>query len=391
MRTARLIGTRKRGRRLTIVAATTLAVGGVLGLTLAGRGDGVAKSGSARPARVKPDRTPAAPPSGKHTTSVAGDPAPTRATGAADAWRQPLSRALADGVQAAARDGGSAGAAAWVVGWNAPIVAGNDRLDRMWSISKPVAAVATLQAYHDSPPPGVDEALTAAIQRSDNCAERGVVLTLQAAPGADAAVRFDDVLSRAGVRPVGPLQILPASEDGAYCPPLLEGWGIVGISDSAPGFGTYSWTLRDAVSFAHALAGGEYGRSGATVLQAMQLQKRYGLEQDSTSDYTAPLDWPPSGGTFPAKWDPAYKGGWGGHAPRAGFPAGDFMAAQIVVVHVGGYSVALAARFWPSREPTSDDPGITAAPRALHDLFARVQKTLAALTAGEQPKRNTAR
>jgi hypothetical protein len=377
---------RVSGRQLTAVVVAALAVASGLSLAFAVRdGKGTPKSpGPGRP-KVKP-----APETTRSTATAAvrsrpprGDRESTTTGAAVDAWRAPLAQALAGGVRAAERGGGSAAAAAWVVGWGTPILVGDDRLDRMWSISKPVAALATLEANHDSPASGLDHALTAAIQRSDNCAERGVVLTLQAADGADTATRFDDVLSRAGVAPAGPLQVLPPSEDGPYCPPLLQRWGIPESGDSAPGFGTYSWTLKDAVSFAHALADGEYGNSGATVLGLMRLQKRYGLEPDAPADYTGPLDWPPSGGTFPASWDPAYKGGWGGHAPRPGFPAGDFMAAQIVVLRVGGHSVALAARFWPSQEPTSDDPGITAAPGALHDLFARVQMSLATLAAGE--------
>jgi hypothetical protein len=229
---------------------------------------------------------------------------------------------------------------------------------------------------------GVGDAMTAAIQRSDNCAERGVVLTLQGLPGADAKTRFDDVLARAGVTPIGPLQSLPYSEDGVLCPHVLQGWGIGHVYDPADAFGTYSWTLRDAVAFAHAIAADDYGQSGDHLLRLMRLHKKYGLEPDATADYSGRLDLPPSGGTFPAIWHPAYKGGWGGHAPRPGFPGGDFMASQIVVLNVGGQSVALAARFWPNETPSSDDPGKTMAPQALQAIFTRVKDVLATLPHG---------
>lgn len=370
MRPSRLI------RRRWMAGVVTFGVAGAVLLALVMNGGARGVSVSGKKATGAP-RSAAAPvgPTRRAEASSSG----TAGTPAVTTWRSALAGGLRMGVRAADRDGGTAAAAVWVVGWPSPMVAGDDRTDRMWSISKAVAAIATLQAYDNSPPTGVREAMTAAIQRSDNCAERGVVLTLQDVGGADAKTRFDDVLARAGVAPVGPLQRLPYSEDGVSCPHDLQTWGIGHVYDSAEGFGTYSWTLRDAVAFAHALAAGDYGRPGASLLRLMRLHKEYGLEPDATADYSSRLDTPPSGGTFPAAWEPAYKGGWGGHAPRSGFPAGDFMAAQIVVVHVGGEWVALAARFWPSQTPTSDDPGRTTAPQALHEIFAHVQGSLETL------------
>jgi len=390
MRLAELIRERQSVARLVAVLLLALAVGVLVGAIAEGGGgtrtvtvDGTLGPHAKRTARQVAATTPlpavrAVAPSVSDGEPHAGpDPSSSSA-----GWRGPLTAALEKGVDLAKRDGGMAAAAVWVDDWSSPVVIGPDRPDRMWSISKPVAAIATLQASNGSLSANVNDAMIASIQRSDNCSERGVVLTLQRLAGGNpdtAARRFDDTLEEAGVQSSGPLQILPASEAGTECLHRLESSGISGTSDSAPGFGTYSWTLRDAVSFAHALADGRYGGAGETVLALMRLHKDYGLEPDSTADYTSPLDWPPSGGTFPAVWHPAYKGGWGGHASRPGFPKGDFMAAQIVVLDLGGHRVALAARFWPSREPSSDDPGVTPAPQALHGLFDQVQETLAGL------------
>ena len=178
-----LNGVRVSGRQLTVVVVvvTALAVASGLSLAFAVRDSkGTSKSPGPRRPKVKPAPDPtrsSTAPAAVRLRPRRGDRESTATGAAVDAWRAPLAQALAGGVRAAERDGGSAAAAAWVVGWGAPIVVGDDRLDRMWSISKPVAAIATLEAYHDSPASGLDQALTAAIQRSDNCAERGVVLS----------------------------------------------------------------------------------------------------------------------------------------------------------------------------------------------------------------------
>ena len=385
MRLPELIRTRRPAKDFVAVLVGALAVGLLLGavadggvgtqtVTIDGTiGPHTNRTATKTAAAAPVVSTPAPSASSTHTVSD-----PPRSSSSSN-WRAPLTAALKEGVQVAESYGGSAAAAAWVEGWSSPIVIGPDKPDRMWSISKPVAAIATLKADGDTASAGVMRAMTAAIQTSDNCGERAVVLTLQHQAGANAPGRFDDTLALAGVRPRGPLQILPWTEDGPDCLGLIRNWGVGGLYESAPGFGTYSWTLADAVRFAHALADGTDGAAGATVLRLMRLQKAYTLEPGSPANYTSRLDWPPSGGTFPAAWDPAYKGGWGGHGPRPGFPNGDFMSAQIVVLDVGGHRVALAARFWPDREPSSDDPGRTPAPPALHSLFDQVQQTLTGL------------
>lgn len=98
-------------------------------------------------------------------------------------------------------------------------------------------------------------------------------------------------------------------------------------------------------------------------------------------DYTSPLNEPPSGGTFPPGWAPAYKGGWGGH----NLNPPDFRASEIVVLDVGSHKVALAAVFRPTVQPKSDDPGATHAPQALKALFASVETTLMELSVGASP------
>ena len=95
----------------------------------------------------------------------------------------------------------------------------------------------------------------------------------------------------------------------------------------------------------------------------------------SPTDYTASLNDPPSGGTFPREWAAAYKGGWGGH--RMNPP--NFRAAEIVVLNVGTHTVAVAAIFRPTVQPRSDDPGVTHAPQALQALFSTIEQTITEL------------
>ena len=298
-----------------------------------------------------------------------------------NAWKVPLAEALRRGVDAAAAYGGKAEVGLWLDNDEIPIEVGEQLgPGRLWSLSKPVAAVAAIEAAdgRGGPTPALMAAVTDAITKSDNCGQREVVLDLQQREGGidGAQAAFGAVLKRAGVTLSTKPQRAAVSATSA-CRSYLStnGGEITDPFGTALQFGTDEWTLHDAVLFAHALANGTYERAGEVVLGLMR-QPKDRPAGASPADYTASLDDPPSGGRFPPEWAPAYKGGWGGHS----LSPPDFRASAIVVLDVGGHKVALAAVFRPTMQPHSDDPGVTPAPQALSALFASVEQTLADLS-----------
>ncbi len=291
-------------------------------------------------------------------------------------WQIPLSDALQRGVYAADQRGGTAAAAIWAADWPAPLVAGSaERVDRMWSMSKPVASIALLksiEALGDVPPASVTTAIHWAIAASDNCAMHYIEFNLQQASGSAALSLVQNVLRQAGI---DQNETVTAAPD-ATCDQRLP-WGAVAADFQTLELGTYTWTITDAVRFAHALITGVYGQAGRLVAEQMRLPKQTAL-LSTPADYTSPLDEPPSGGNvFPASWQPGFKGGWGGSTHD------DFLAGQMVILNIRGIRIGLAAEFWPSQEPMSgdDDPGTTVAPEALEVLFSDVSSELQRLEA----------
>lgn len=350
------------------VVAAVLATGGGSGAVHQPRSSGRG-AGADRPvasASVRPTLDGRTPATGRLHTARAADPLA--------AWRGPLDIALLHGVEAAEGYGGLASAAIWVQGWPGPVVHGDaSRLGRLWSVSKPVTAIAAglLTSGHFGQP--LYGAMTDAITRSDNCAQRRVVLGLQQLAGSKprAVNDFTKVLELGSVTLHSEYQIGSISEDQDCIPYLQANRGTVSDPlQPALEFGVYTWNVVDAVSFAHALAIGTYGRSGSAVLHLMRLPKQYALAPTSHDDYTSALDRPPSGGDFPASWRPGYKGGWGGSQQ------GDFLAEQIVDLDLGGHAVSLAAMFWPSAPAPSDDPGRGVSPAALEALLSTVRMRL---------------
>lgn len=288
-------------------------------------------------------------------------------------WRRLLDSALLRGIRAAERQGGVASAGIWVDSWSRPVLQGAiERCARMWSVSKVVTSLAAMSLGADGDP-FVRRAMVDAITRSDNCAQRRVVLALRKLAGSQAAEVSDvtKVLARAHVTPTGAYEV-GAITDDRDCIPYLEATRGTLADPLQPAleFGTLTWSVSDAVSFAHALATHVYGRAGAAMLRLMRLPKRYALQPASRQDYTSPLDRPPSGGDFPSAWRPGYKGGWGGSEQA------DFVTEEIAVLDIHGHSVALAADFWPSTPASSDDPGRGIAPDALEALFTPVRAVL---------------
>jgi hypothetical protein len=327
-----------------------LAIAVALSLSIAGCGGGISR---------------AAAPGKRHATS-AGTPSTLRMSR--------VGAALDSGVRAAERLGGTAEAAVWVQGWPQPVHAGDfRRVTRMWSMSKPVTAVATLEAAAKigrAPSATLVDAMSRALSRSENCRQRRVVLGLQTIAGGVPAAHADivDVLSRSGARgarvteDVGPIAAPCRSYLSSTSAGLADPFGpalLLGVS---------TWTVDDAVAFAHALAAGVFGSAGDRVIGLMRAPKARSAELEVPSDYTARLDW--GAGRALRPWRPAYKAGWGGSAD------GRFLVGQIAVIDVEGTYIALAAMFHPSVQPAIDDPGSTAGPAAIEAIFGSVASIL---------------
>jgi hypothetical protein len=280
-----------------------------------------------------------------------------------------VDRALAGGVEAAAALGGAVEAAAMADGWDAPVVeastqGGDERYMRMWSMSKVATMVALLRSLGWRDAPGkpvsaeVEMALSGAIRRSENCHQRRVVLELERVTGSTAAARaaLADVFLLSAAR----ARIASTTEAAeSVCSPYLE--AQTGVDDPlrpALLLGTSTWRVGDAVLLMHALADERLGSAVSEQALALMRAPKLASREAAASELTAALDW--GAGEVYAGLQPAYKAGWGGALN------GNFLAGQIALIPLpGGSHLALAAMFHPDRQPTRDDPGITAAPEAI--------------------------
>jgi hypothetical protein len=241
-------------------------------------------------------------------------------------------------------------------------------------MSKPVAVIATYKAAQRQ---GVTlstslvTAATDAITRSDNCAERRIILGLQQLTGglAPALSAFNEVLAQAGDSEAITPERATLSEPTCLtyfrlrAPtniPNAEAWEL----------GTDKWTVAQAAGFAHALADGAYGSAGRFALALMAMPKRAPLTsiEGASGDHITNLQW--GAGTAFAPWHPAYKPGWGGSQQD------NFLTGQIVVLKRADPPVAVAAMFYPTTEPQTDDVGATAGPEALEAMFDRIREAL---------------
>lgn len=280
--------------------------------------------------------------------------------------------ALQRATKAAAALGGRAEAAAMLSDWKQPLTATagpqGPRQVRMWSMSKVATMIALLRELGwgerrgRAPSPEVTAALEGAIVRSENCRQRRVVLELQREAGGPTAAReaLAETAAAAGSEAqIGSQIELPES----LCLPYLE--TQTEIDDPlVPGLllGTSTWSIEDAVRLVHGLDDDTYGQAlSQRVLALMQMPKQ-GSREVNEGELTAPLDWG-AGRSF-AGLDPAYKAGWGGALN------GDFMAGQIALVELpDGERLSVAAFFHPGAQPSRDDPGITAAPKAIETIM----------------------
>jgi hypothetical protein len=244
---------------------------------------------------------------------------------------------------------------------------------RLWSLAKPISAIAAYQlamAGGRSPSASLVTAARDAITRSDNCGERRVILEIEKQAGGIRAARvaFHRVLAEAGVHLTTTIRRSPLKEDPECVAYLSKRAGPLRNTDVWQ-FGTSEWTTWQAVAFAHALADGTYGRAGVSILNLMKLHKQPELSslEGPTGEQIKDLQW--GAGRALSAWAPAYKAGWGG-ARR-----GRFLASQVVVLKTRP-AAALAVVFYPSVQPRTDNLGETVAPRAISRLFAVVSAEL---------------
>lgn len=282
--------------------------------------------------------------------------------------------ALELGLAKAEHEGGHAEAAIWADNWPQPIVVGDRDQMRLWSTAKPPTALAVMAAARAARKPLYPQFETwmeRAFERSENCPEREMVLYLQSLAGSPlgAVNAFQNILGQA--RAHANVQPIPQPPDGSACevtPPPWLGVLRFPLTNDALQFGTATWTIGDAIAFAHALAIGTYGNDGRRVLALMAKPKLPSLEQ-SKGEFTAPYEWG-AGHAF-SGWKPMYKAGWGGRQH------GNFMVVQYVVLLFRGHKIAIAAAFHPNQQPTKDDPGEVNAWLALEDIFLPLRTAIA--------------
>lgn len=284
-----------------------------------------------------------------------------------------LAADLQHGVDAAAALGGTAEGAIMLDGWRTPVIAssearGEGRFMRMWSMSKVATMIAVLRGLDWGRQPGrpisaeLDEALHGAITRSENCRQRRVVLELQRLSGGSAAAReaLQDVFRNADAEVRVGTQIASPEEN---CIEYLNTQTDL-AEPLAPALllGTSTWRVGDAVRLVHALSIDTYGAAiSHEVLGLLRLPKLPSREVKA-GELTAPLDW---GAGESLSKGTAYKAGWGGSLN------GNFLAGQIALADLPEIGrAALVVVFHPDKQPSRDDPGITASPEALDGIFS---------------------
>lgn len=290
-----------------------------------------------------------------------------------DDQRSSLRHALEAGVADADRLGGVTAAAVWERSWQAPIAAGAiERRWRMWSTSKPVVGLTLLRLLEredEQPSPALKLAIRDAIQRSENCRQRRVVLTLQNSLGGRPAAEeaLEQTLSQAGstTAKLSRQHIEPDPKCVDYVSTAPE---IKDPSGDALPMGVATWTASDAVAFVHHLAASPNEPANAQMLSYMRLPKRRSRELQVQTDYSARTDW--GAGRVFKGMDPAYKAGWGGTRQ------GNFIVSQIVDVETEAGQYAIAVEYAPDAQPGLDDPGRTVGPEAVEAVLRSVRRSI---------------
>ncbi len=284
-----------------------------------------------------------------------------------------VTRMLEQGSTDALERGVTIYAAVSADGWNrAAQVNGGEQL-RMWSTAKAVTATSALTTAAKrgkQPTSELDAAMRDAIQRSENCRQRRVVLWLQEMTGgpSGAADAVRSTLASTGIDDVDVPQT--AATPDAECIDYLNASSAPNPLGPSLLLGTAKWTAVGASRFSLGLAAGSFGAAGRRVYRLMQLPKQRSREQKDPTAYTAAVDWG-AGKKAMAGLKPAYKSGWGGVEQRS------FIAGQIVALRVSGVSYGVAVFGAPVTQPVNDDPGKTEVPAAVEDLLALLAPVLA--------------
>lgn len=153
--------------------------------------------------------------------------------------------------------------------WRAPLIAGSgaNAPMRLWSLSKPVTAATLLRIRAAQRIPIADQLpyMQRALERSDNCAQREMNLTLQDELGgvaqAAAAIRQTVALTGAHLNTT----VDQTDNLGSAC--ITTAYRGIPSADAArvallPG--TSTWTVTDALRFIHGLASGTLDRPGGS-------------------------------------------------------------------------------------------------------------------------------
>ncbi len=283
-----------------------------------------------------------------------------------------VTRMLEQGSADALERGVTIYAAVSTDGWNrAAQVNGGEQL-RMWSTAKAVTATAALTTAAKKggqPTSELDAAMRDAIQRSENCRQRRVVLWLQEMAGgpADAADAVRSTLASAGIDDVDVPQTAAAPD--AECIDYLNASSATNPLGPSLLLGTAKWTAVGASRFSLGLAAGSFGAAGRKVYCLMKLPKQRSREQKDPTAYTAAVDW--GAGKAMASLKPAYKSGWGGVEQQS------FIAGQIVALRVHDVYYGVAVFGAPVTQPVNDDPGKTEVPAAVENLLELLAPVLA--------------
>jgi len=352
-------------KRAAIVAAALAAAA----LTVAVVSSHTESSGPAPGAAAKPRRRPAE-------------------FGATPAAQAALRRRVALGAARAAALGAQVQAGAWIEGQREPIFAGSDlgRRMRLWSMSKPFAAIVALRTIHPRPA-WLKPALEDLITRSENCPMRELMVELQRRTGSPGAARHAlAALFQAGGGDGTAIatEVEPPDPD---CRRRLEADGIASPDAEALLTGTSTWTIDDAVHMIHSLASGRFGAEGERLLDLMRRPKAPSEEISSPGDYTPDPAW--GAGLAFAGLDPAYKPGWGGTLQS------EFMVGQLVTAPATSPAISIAVMVHPDVQPDLDDPGRTVGPRAvelvlgaIRPLIPRLDRPASSLTIGSHGGRS---
>lgn len=252
-----------------------------------------------------------------------------------------------------------------------PIVRG-DRRYRMWSTSKALVATTLLRLRAARGEPLVDDELypwlRSSLTGSENCAARHVTYEVQRLAGgpARAYAEIRTTADQAGVTlPTAPPT---AAKADALCADFLP--SAQERATRVLQMGTAEWTTVDAARFMAGLSDGQFGDDvGSAILGLLREPKRHSRE--TPEELTGSASW--GAGTVFANpaWQTAYKAGWGGSNKGA------FLAEQMLLVtDRNGGTVAIAAAFWPSEAPATDDPHKANVPEAFEAVLDPLRRTL---------------